>query len=176
MPPPQLRDPAAVITWLTGDDWAPWLYREIGRARESVYFSLYMVSHHWRALGKGSANLLDALLKAPCTVPTCRGILGRPVASGKHETFNVKAAHALAEAGWKLREIAGTRALHEKFWLIDKRLTVVGSHNVSKASASSNYDTSLAIQSGILAEHAHRQFWQRWRDAKPLQPTEETTP
>ena len=60
------------------------------------------------------------------------------------------------------------RTLHEKIMIVDKSLSLVGSHNISKASATSNYDTSLAIRSIPLAERLHRQFWERWRLAKTL--------
>jgi phosphatidylserine/phosphatidylglycerophosphate/cardiolipin synthase-like enzyme len=45
---------------------------------------------------------------------------------------------------------------------------VIGSHNISKASAISNFDTSLAVDSAALAEQVYRQFWQRWRVAVPF--------
>jgi phosphatidylserine/phosphatidylglycerophosphate/cardiolipin synthase-like enzyme len=60
------------------------------------------------------------------------------------------------------------KTLHEKILLLDKQLVVIGSHNISKASAISNFDTSLAVDSAALAERIYRQFWQRWRVAVPF--------
>jgi phosphatidylserine/phosphatidylglycerophosphate/cardiolipin synthase-like enzyme len=60
--------------------------------------------------------------------------------------------------------------LHEKFIVIDRQLAILGSHNISRASMASNYDTSLAIHSVQVAERLYRQFWERWRLATPLRP------
>jgi phosphatidylserine/phosphatidylglycerophosphate/cardiolipin synthase-like enzyme len=60
------------------------------------------------------------------------------------------------------------KTLHEKILLLDKQIAVIGSHNISKASAISNFDTSLAVESVLLAERLYRQFWERWRLAVPF--------
>ena len=60
------------------------------------------------------------------------------------------------------------KTLHEKVLLLDKHLSVIGSHNISKASAVSNFDTSLAIESEALAQRIYRQFWERWHVAVPF--------
>lgn len=163
-----LRDPDANLWLLTGDDWAPWLVEAVNAATESLHLSIYMISHHWRNPDLGNLNPVQALKDAALRGLTCRCVIDQPNVVGRLGAFNVTAAADLQRAGWKVRVMPDARTLHEKILVIDKRLSLVGSHNISKASATSNYDTSLAVESTALAERLHRQFWERWRAASPL--------
>lgn len=160
---------ASVNMWLlTGDDWSSWFESAIDEATTSLHLSIYMISSHWRAPELNRVNLIRTLENAALRGLNCRGIIDQPNISGRREPFNVKAAQKLTAAGWKIRVMPDARTLHEKTLLIDKRLSVIGSHNISKASVVSNYDTSLAVDSPALAERLYRQFWERWRIARPL--------
>jgi phosphatidylserine/phosphatidylglycerophosphate/cardiolipin synthase-like enzyme len=165
-----IHDPTARLTLLTGDDWAPYLQRAIRDSLDSIMLSVYMISHHWRLPTKFGFNLLDELANAAFRGITCRAVIGNPEqrATGR-EQFNRTAATLLMEAGWKVRQMSG-RVLHEKFIVIDRQISILGSHNISRASMASNYDTSLAIHSMQVAERLYRQFWERWRLATPLRP------
>lgn len=163
-----LADPAATIQILTGDAWAPWLVAALRTAARSVHISVYMISPHWRAPGWTSLDLVEELANV-----TRRGLDGRLIVDQPNvpyttHPFNVKAARALAAAGWKVRVMPDARTLHEKVILIDRHLSIIGSHNLSRASAASNYDTSIAIHSAAVGERIYRQFWERWRRASPL--------
>jgi len=166
--PPSWEEHGVPFTLLTGDDWAPWFEWAVNSARESLYLSIYMISHHWRDPATKTLDLTKTLADAARRGLQCRGIVDQPNVQGRKEGYNVKAALQLQEAGWLMRKVPDQRTLHEKVLIIDRRLCCVGSHNISKASATSNYDTTLAIESPTLAEHLIRQFWQRWRIAVPL--------
>lgn len=160
---------ANVNMWLlTGDEWAEWFESTVDAAQTSLHLSIYMISSHWRAPELHQVNLVRTLENAALRGLTCRGIIDKPNVPGRREPFNIAAARKLTASGWKIRVIPDARTLHEKTLLIDKRLSVIGSHNLSKASAVSNYDTSLAVDSPALADKLYRQFWERWRIARPL--------
>ena len=98
----------------------------------------------------------------------CRCIIDQPHVVNRQLKYNIKAAAKLQASGWKIRVMPDKKTLHEKILLLDKQIAVIGSHNISKASAISNFDTSLAVESVLLAERLYRQFWERWRLAVPF--------
>lgn len=157
----------ATLLLLSGDHWGHWLDAALQHATRNLLLSVYMISPHWRAHRKGDLNLLDTLAAAARRGVQCRAIVGNPNPRYAHAHYNRAASDTLQDAGWRIRTFAGPRVLHEKTLLIDQRLALIGSHNVSRSSATSNYDTSLAIDSPELATLLHRQFWERWRAAAP---------
>lgn len=156
------------VELLSGDDWAPWFEYQVENALTSVYLSIYMISDHWRSPEVGNLDLVETLARAAMRGLTCRLIIDQPHSMNRMIKFNTKAAVKLQQHGWKIRIMPATKTLHEKVLLLDKHLTVIGSHNISKASAISNFDTSLAIESQALADRIDRQFWERWRVAVPF--------
>ena len=166
---PILPEPMTVsdenLWLLTGDDWAPFFIREVSQALTSIHLSIYMISDHWRAKEVGKINMVQTLCNAGLMGLNCRCIIDQPVVANRHTPFNTKAAIKLMDSGWKVRVMPVKHTLHEKILLIDQRLTIIGSHNISKASAISNLDTSLAVDSEVLAARVYRQFWERWRMA-----------
>lgn len=165
MTPKPITDPGASMTLLSGDAWGPWLIAALQAAEKSVLLSIYMVSPHWRVPNRFKLDMLATLQNCAARGLICRGILAAPATIKTRETYNNDAARALAQSGWKVRMMEGARLLHEKFLLIDGRLTVIGSHNISKASLTSNHDTSIAIESEIVGADVYRLFWERWRAA-----------
>ncbi|MEY3787965.1 MAG: hypothetical protein RIQ94_379 [Pseudomonadota bacterium] len=151
------------IILLSGDDWAKWFVTEVNQAKNSIHLSIYMISDHWRSPELGNLDLVKTLADAGRRGLNCRCIIDQPHVVNRRIKFNTKAARKLIESGWKVRVMPTTRTLHEKVLVLDDRLCVIGSHNISKASAISNFETSLAVYSEALAKRVHRQFWERWR-------------
>lgn len=167
MTAPEIADPEARFRLLSDDDWGPWFARTLREATTSVLVSVYMISHHWRVPNRFRLDLLHELAQCGRRGLACRGIVAASSQIAAREAFNRTAAKVLIESGWKIRQIAGPRLLHEKIMLIDQRVSIIGSHNISKASLTTNHDTSIAVRSIPLARHLHTLFWQRWRAAQP---------
>lgn len=165
MTPTPITDPDATMTLLSGDAWGPWVIEAIRKAEKSVLMSVYMVSPHWRVPNRFKLDMLAALQGCATRGLICRAILAAPATIKTRDAYNADAAEALTAAGWKVKMMTGARLLHEKFMILDRRLTIIGSHNISKASLTSNHDTSVAIESMEMAEAAYRLFWERWRAA-----------
>lgn len=161
--PAPLADPAAAITLLSGDDWGPWLAAALQAATQSVLVSVYMISPYWRVPNRHGLNLLGLLQGCGQRGLTCRAVLADPRQINTREAFNARSGTALIAAGWKVRTLRGPHVLHEKLLVLDERITLIGSHNLSKASLTSNHDTTLAVESARLAQQAKRLFWTRWR-------------
>ena len=156
------------IHLLTGDDWAPWFVNAVDQAVSSVHLSIYLLSDHWRSPEVGNLDLVNTLAQASVRGLNCRCIIDQPHVVNRQLKYNIKAAAKLQASGWKIRVMPDKKTLHEKILLLDKQIAVIGSHNISKASAISNFDTSLAVESVLLAERLYRQFWERWRLAVPF--------
>ena len=116
----------------------------------------------------GNLDLVNTLAQASVRGLNCRCIIDQPHVVNRQLKYNIKAAAKLQASGWKIRVMPDKKTLHEKILLLDKQIAVIGSHNISKASAISNFDTSLAVESVLLAERLYRQFWERWRLAVPF--------
>jgi phosphatidylserine/phosphatidylglycerophosphate/cardiolipin synthase-like enzyme len=133
-----------------------------------VHLSIYLLSDHWRSPEVGNLDLVNTLAQAAVRGLNCRCIIDQPHVVNRQLKYNIKAVAKLQASGWKIRVMPDKKTLHEKILLLDKQIAVIGSHNISKASAISNFDTSLAVESVLLAERLYRQFWERWRVAVPF--------
>jgi phosphatidylserine/phosphatidylglycerophosphate/cardiolipin synthase-like enzyme len=150
---------------LTGPGVAAELKAAIDAAVRVIRLSVFIASAHWKGQQPGQIDLLDTLCRA-----TGRGVEGRAVLaqiSQKwcRETPNIGAAERLLEAGWFVRLHRGPRLLHEKTLVIDERLCMVGSHNLSVSSIARNHEISLLIDSPELAGQLRAIWWSRWNEA-----------
>jgi phosphatidylserine/phosphatidylglycerophosphate/cardiolipin synthase-like enzyme len=168
MIPPPINAGCAEFTLLTGDAFAPWIASQCALTVESLFVSVYMISPYWRTPTNTGINLVETLAEVARRGVKCRLIVDQPNVAFKTKPFNVKAGEDLMRAGWRVAVMPDKRTLHEKIWLFDKRLALIGSHNISLASCTSNYDTSVAIRHKELADQVHRLFWERWRLASEL--------
>lgn len=173
---PILRDSDAEITLLTGPSWAYCIQQALRNAKHSILLSIYLLSPHWKKQGPGATNLLTEMCNAgqrlASTSGTCRVVMGQPGRGGVTARYNQEAAARLANSGWGVRMMKHGVTLHEKIWIIDDLLTVIGSHNVSRSSAASNLDTSIAIYSKIVASALRSIWWNRWNMAEQYKAVE----
>lgn len=174
--PTPLSDPNASLILLAGDDWGPWLARSLKATTQSVLVSIYMISPYWRVPNRHGLNLLGLLQECGRRGLYCRALLADPRQINTREAFNTRSGAALIEAGWKVRTMKGPHVLHEKVLVLDERITLIGSHNLSKASLTSNHDTTLAVESTLLAQQVKRLFWTRWRLGAAFAPPAAATP
>jgi phosphatidylserine/phosphatidylglycerophosphate/cardiolipin synthase-like enzyme len=81
---------------------------------------------------------------------------------------NFPTARFLKEKGIHLRYLENSRCCHSKLLLADKDYMIIGSHNLSIASARSNFDVSLSLRYNRLVFEAHARFWAVYSGAKPF--------
>jgi phosphatidylserine/phosphatidylglycerophosphate/cardiolipin synthase-like enzyme len=171
------RDPDAELWLLTGPRWAGFIQQALRTAQESIFFSVYLLSSNWSGQYQGTTNLLKDICHHGKRLTTagkiCRAILGHPKQSERVASFNMAAANAMQEAGWSVRIMPARRVLHEKIWVFDKRVAVIGSHNVSISSAVANLDCSVGIHSEIFASELMTSWWRHWNLAEPYRGTGE---
>lgn len=91
-----------------------------------------------------------------------RVILNRE-AEGHHLTKkNTETATELGRAGAQVRMGMAGVADHGKFWIIDKKLLIVSSHNLSTRSCTSNSELGVVIEGELVARDAVAYFEKLW--------------
>lgn len=75
---------------------------------------------------------------------------------------NVKMATRLGEAGAKVKLGRLGVVEHAKFWVIDKRVLVTCSHNLSTRSVTANAELGVVVYSELAARDAARYFERLW--------------
>jgi phosphatidylserine/phosphatidylglycerophosphate/cardiolipin synthase-like enzyme len=138
---PTVHDPDAVLTLLAEEDWLPFVANAVRTATLSILHSVYMISPGCR---KGS-DLVDELAAKARQGRICCLAIDTPNVS---YPWNIQAAKRLAAAGWNVHQVPDRQILHEKLFVIDGELVIVG---------------WVAIRSTEFAARVTVQFWRRWR-------------
>lgn len=163
---PQQVRPARCAPWLTslhlltGDTWAPSICTLIQSATTRIDIAAYACSTRWPTLATDRYNVYEHLLAAPARGLACTIVLAEHKRTAATARFNAHAARALAAAGWRVRRAPRGRLLHAKIFLFDRRIVVLGSHNIAHAASASNLDLSACLG----GEQTAAQF-ARWFDA-----------
>jgi len=129
---------------------------------EHANFDVDICQYHWKwASHSGQAEYQQFYLKVLSAVR--RNIKVRVLlnveAAGNHLTkINAKTKKTLSDAGADVKFSPTHPRVHAKFLIIDRIYTVVGSHNFSKQSFTSNDETSVIIKSKKLAMYFRKYF------------------
>lgn len=152
----------AEVTLLTGGAWRDQVCQRLDDARLSIKISIFLFAPRWHTQ---THNILQRCLDAPSRGVQCRCILSpHPMKVGKRRP-NYDTAQKLIKAGWQIRVATGSRVLHEKILIFDDSAAIVGSHNISISSATTNLDTSVLLEGTEIVSQLTAQFWSRWRAA-----------
>ena len=157
------------IVLLTGDSWAPSLSLLIKNSTSSIEVAAFALSPKWPRLVSAGYDVFSALDNAPSRGVTCRIVFATHKTRSSSGHFNHTAHDKLDEAGWQVRWHPRARLLHAKFFIFDRSIIVLGSHNVSKAAASSNVDMSVAIDSRPVVDEMYTKFNKIWKDSTKAQ-------
>lgn len=155
---------SVVMTLLSGNNWAPALSSLIKNSTTSIDMTAFMCSPAWPRLVSADFNVFAALESAARRGVFCRIIFATKKNQFNLVPFNYKAHCKLFDAGWLVRWHPRTQTLHAKFFIIDSKLIVIGSHNVSRAAASSNVDMSIALDSHLAVislQNVFNKIWSR---------------
>lgn len=153
------------IALLTGDTWAPSLSLLIKNSKRSIDVSAFALTPKWPRLISAKYNVFSALAKAPKHCSHCRIVFATHKTKSRSGHFNHKANEIFTESGWQIRWHPRARLLHAKFFIIDRSIIVLGSHNVSSAAAASNVDMSIALDSPLVVADLQRKFDKIWKDS-----------
>jgi len=91
-----------------------------------------------------------------------RVILNRESEKNYLTKKNTETATELGRSGALVKMGMAGVADHAKFWIIDKKLLIVTSHNLSTRSCTSNSELGVAIESELAARDAMVYFEKMW--------------
>jgi phosphatidylserine/phosphatidylglycerophosphate/cardiolipin synthase-like enzyme len=111
-------------------------------------------------IGSGACSALSRLQVS------CRLVLGLP-----NEAASLSAAQ-IAELSnlCKSHDVRWMPGLHAKLYVLDRRITLVGSANFTKSAFEMLDEILLATDDAEIAKTSTRMFESRWRNSRPLRP------
>lgn len=159
--PPQIaeRPERIKIETLNNEGYFLRVDKALKKARKSIFIAMYIIS-----LGKGMDNpanmLAQDLIDAKKRGVEVKVILDR-TKSGKtfSDIQNREAFILLTAAGVEVNFDSPERKTHDKFLVVDEKITIVGNHNWTKnALAGSQNESSVLIKSKSIAQEFLKYF------------------
>ncbi len=130
---------------VTGDAWAPTFCALVDAAESSVFLAQYAISFRWPLQVSHQFRPLVSLSAAAERGLVCRAVLATHSRHSSSAHFNIRAARSLYDRGFSVRLHPRAHLLHAKLLLVDGRVALFGSHNISHASSASNVDLSVLL-------------------------------
>lgn len=152
---------------LTGSSWAPSVCAAISNAKTSVLIVQYAVSSRWGKHAGDQYNVYRELINAPARGVRCSAILAEHRRTAATKRFNRMAGNEMKKAGWSVHGLSATNLLHAKIVIVDSRLLIIGSHNMSRVASTDNIDVSLAMTGEEYCKQFIDFFWGLWADSRP---------
>jgi len=146
---------------LAGDDYFPVVRAALARANESIDIQMYFIIAEKANGEPPSAQstpvrlLLQELINA-----SRRGVAVRVVLEDGKFAENYQAYVMLQRAGIDVRFDGPGELLHSKLIVIDRRITIVGSTNWSRAALRDNREAAVLVESAQLANELLATFEQ----------------
>lgn len=138
------------VTPMIGRDFFANMYSLLHQADRSIYFTVFQSSSSVRKETSKTARLLQQIKTAHERGVHVRVLVNRPHKNSPIAAANNHLVNFLRDAGIEYRFGRAKDMLHAKFYLIDYRVLIVGSHNLTDAGLWSNHEASIAVES----EHA----------------------
>lgn len=151
-----LRSEAAIITQpgevrlLTDRDYYPALETMIGQAASRIDLAMFLFKTT-DSVGNRAAGLLQALIKAHQRGVAVSVLLEKSDYDPKLNRDNQQVAARLQREGIRVRFDSEKTTTHTKAVVIDRRYSLVGSHNFTASAMSHNHEASLLVDNQALA-------------------------
>lgn len=139
------------VTPLIGRDFFTNLYSMIGQAERSIIFTVFQSSSSVLKQNSKTARLLNRIHEAYESGIDVRIVINRPHKNSPIATANKYLVDFLKSSGIPYRLGKATDMIHAKFYVIDYRVLIVGSHNFTDAGLWSNHEASVAVESESAA-------------------------
>lgn len=159
-----------MIRLLTGHDYTYEIIRLINAATITIDLAMYLVNTTGKHANPARDQLHDALMRAPARGVRCRLLLPAGLKLHSNHPASRASSTQLHAAGWTIRESQPHRLLHSKFWVVDNKTSVIGSHNLSAASLQQNIDTSILMHCQAFAPLLASHFAELWACANTQTP------
>ena len=155
-----IRD--AQVRVFSGGEYVLILQEILGDARAEVLTCQYVWIWYPHSVKRWVHRVSLAAVATVKRGVKMRVILNRESAKNRLGRFNEKTAGVLRKAGAVVRMGRPGIADHSKFWVIDREVLVVCSHNLSTRSVTSNTELGVVIWSELAARDAAAYFEKLW--------------
>lgn len=141
----------ATIQILIGDQYPKKVVPLIDKAKSSI--SVLMFDWRWYPNGLGSQVQIfnQALVRAQR-----RGCVVRCVVNSDDIVTTLK------KVGMQAKKVNSLNLLHSKLLIIDNKIVVIGSHNISNNAFAKNFESSVVIDNEISAKEFTSYFETVW--------------
>jgi phosphatidylserine/phosphatidylglycerophosphate/cardiolipin synthase-like enzyme len=142
-----IRDVGAAVTPLPGRTFLPEVINLVRNCHD--YLEIVLYEWKWEPHQRQSElqHLSNEVLMASRRGVKVRVLLNKEEAKHHLTSINGLTMRFLGEAGVECKFGPSFPATHAKMWLIDRKITVLGSHNLSKKAVFNNDEASVIIKS-----------------------------
>jgi phosphatidylserine/phosphatidylglycerophosphate/cardiolipin synthase-like enzyme len=156
---------ARKATLLSDKQYFFYVVDHIRQARVAICAAIFIIDVHPSRGGAGPRQILDELSYANWLGLDVRVIVGRSAKTRSIDLMDHLSFRYLREAGVPVRVAKPTgrrSSLHSKYVIIDYEEVILGSHNWAYFDLFNSRQTSLAIESRVLAKRMQRRFDELW--------------
>lgn len=161
---------------LAGRRYYSFMLRTLQQARASIDIAMFHIAMPGET--HPTRRLIDALIRAHNRGVTVRVLVDRDRKKDPYrsQVINATAIQTLLSSGVRVRVDAPNKLLHSKFAIVDRKVSIVGSHNWSAGSFFSFDDLSVAVESLDFARQMNGRFETLWRRGENARRGRPTTP
>lgn len=134
----------------------------LGQARSSVDILAYVVNFNLYKKSDKAHLIFLALKKISSAHLPVRFILDSPRIHKPNYHCNQFCTRRFKESGFLVRYLHSGSTQHAKLIIIDNRLVITGSHNLTTHSVVNKYDISLLIDTPEIVEYLRDYFDEVW--------------
>ena len=131
---------------LSDKDYFPATLNAINAAKSEIAVSMYLIQIDPNDTADPAYKLTEALANA-----AKRGVRVKVVLENDKYKDNMAAFNMLAASGVSVCYDDPYGFVHDKIIVVDRSISIVGSHNWSELALSGNHDTSLLVRSDVTA-------------------------
>lgn len=139
-----------IILWDEGFRQA--LLREIQMAKKEILIASFKCSYRKTGKARHLDAIIEELVRAEKRGVKIQIILNRAEADQTLKMINLRAMRAMEDKGLLVGWTKPGRRWHGKAVVVDRMLTIIGSHNLSETSLSQNGEISILIEDKEMAE------------------------
>ena len=137
-------------------------------AQKSIDISTFKAELTIKPRGRKLKAFFDALMEKQKAGISVRFLVTKRENYGHIPFTNLYAVRALKEAGIRVRHPRFDQLCHAKLLIVDRETALLGSHNLSIKSCSSNFETSIFFTNKLCVEeffYAYEKVWANGKNA-----------
>ena len=151
---------------LTDNEYLPFATRLIENARHNIDISTFKAELTTKPRGRRLAKFFDLVIeKSRLGIPV-RFLISKRESYGHIPLTNLYAVRELKANKVKVRHLRQSRICHAKIIIVDSRLALIGSHNLSIKSCCNNFECSLYFEDEKTVNHLVNVYTKTFDDAK----------